>query len=120
MADRNGLEAVKALLLAPLDQVHDGADDEHYGQHRAQEHGDLPATGSKRQHQQASVTHQGQKPEDADYSILEEICYELIKRARTGDIGACRLLFDRISGSPVSFVMPMGQEEEVPTEIGIS
>ena len=61
-----------------------------------------------------------QKPEDADYSILEEICYELIKRARTGDIGACRLIFDRISGAPVTFMCAMGQEEEVPTEIGIS
>ncbi len=61
-----------------------------------------------------------QNPENADFSILEEICYGLIKRARAGDIDACRLIFDRISGAPVTFVVGMGEEEDAPTEIGIS
>ena len=61
-----------------------------------------------------------QEVEDEDYTVLSEICNTVITKARTGDIGACRLLFDRISGAPVTFMCAMGQEEEVPTEIGIS
>ena len=61
-----------------------------------------------------------QEVEDEDCTILSEICNTVITKARTGDIGACRLLFDRISGAPVTFMCAMGQEEEVPTEIGIS
>ena len=61
-----------------------------------------------------------QEVQDEDYTVISEICGTVIGKARTGDISACRLLFDRISGSPVSFVVPMEQEEEVPTEIGIS
>jgi hypothetical protein len=61
-----------------------------------------------------------QEVQDEDYTVLSEICGTVITKARTGDIGACRLLFDRISGAPVTFMCAMGQEEEVPTEIGIS
>ena len=61
-----------------------------------------------------------QEVQDEDYTVISEICGTVIGKARTGDISACRLLFDRISGSPVSFVVPMGKEEEVPIEIGIS
>ena len=61
-----------------------------------------------------------QEVQDEDYTVLSEICATVIAKARTGDISACRLLFDRISGAPVTFVVGMGQEEGVPTEIGIS
>ncbi len=61
-----------------------------------------------------------QEVQDEDYTILSEICSTVVTKARTGDIGAIRLLFERISGAPVTFVVGMGQEEEVPTEIGIS
>ena len=61
-----------------------------------------------------------QEVQDEDYTVLSEICNTVITKARTGDIGACRLLFDRISGAPVTFMCAMGQEEEVLTEIGIS
>jgi hypothetical protein len=61
-----------------------------------------------------------QEVQDEDYTILSEICNTVIAKARTGNIGACRLLFDRIAGAPVTFMCAMGQEEELPTEIGIS
>ena len=61
-----------------------------------------------------------QEVQDEDYTVLSEICGTVIGKARTGDIDACRLLFDRISGAPATFVVAMGQEEEVPIEIGIS
>jgi hypothetical protein len=61
-----------------------------------------------------------QEVQDEDYTVLSEICATVIAKARTGDISACRLIFDRISGSPVTFMCAMGQEEEVLTEIGIS
>ncbi len=60
--------------------------------------------------------------DDDEPSILTEICIKVVEKARTGDIDACRLLFDRISGQPFSYLINYSShpEKEIETEIAYS
>ena len=56
-----------------------------------------------------------------EYSVLSSICEKIVQKAVMGDIDACRLLFNRISGHPVTFVAKAQQsEDEMLKEIAFS
>ena len=66
--------------------------------------------------------------DDDDYSVLTQICCKVVKKALTGDIDACRLVFDRISGYSVLPIITVEKETNLgvdkerglETEVGIS
>ena len=63
-----------------------------------------------------------------DYSVLTHICSKVVKKALKGDIEACRLVFDRISGYSVLPIVTVEKETNLgvdkerglETEVGIS
>jgi len=67
-----------------------------------------------------------QKPitDDEDsHTILDEICNQLIMKALKGNVSACKLLFERISGQPISQVFGeyrVSDEREIMPEFGLS
>ena len=65
---------------------------------------------------------------DDDCSVLTHICCKVVKKALKGDIEACRLVFDRISGYSVLPIITVEKETNLgvdkerglETEVGIS
>ena len=63
-----------------------------------------------------------------DYSVLTQICCKVVKKALKGDIEACRLVFDRISGYSVLPIitveketnLSVDKERDIETEVGFS
>ena len=63
-----------------------------------------------------------------DCSVLTHICLKLVKKALKGDIEACKLVFDRISGHSVLPIITfeketnrsVDKERDLETEFGIS
>ena len=66
--------------------------------------------------------------DNGDYSVLTHICLKLVKKALKGDIEACKLVFDRISGHSVLPIITfeketnrsVDKERDLETEVGFS
>jgi len=55
-----------------------------------------------------------------EHSLLHRICANVVDKALTGDIEACKLLFDRVSGAAVQTFAQLDNEEDLVTSLGIS
>ena len=69
-----------------------------------------------------SMVSQPYEENDESYTLLNHICGKVVQKAVLGNINACELLFNRISGMPVAeiFAFSAEPEEEIETEFGIS
>ena len=62
-----------------------------------------------------------QTQDDGDeHTVLHRICANVVEKALTGNIEACKLLFDRVSGSAVQTFAQLDNEEDLVTSFGIS
>ncbi len=62
-----------------------------------------------------------QTQDDGDeHSLLHRICANVVEKALTGNIEACKLLFDRVSGAAVQTFAQLDNEEDLVTSFGIS
>ena len=68
------------------------------------------------------------KTDDDECSVLTHICLKVVEKALTGDIEACKLVFDRVSGYSVLPIVTVEKETNLgvdkerglETEVGIS
>ena len=68
------------------------------------------------------------KTDDDEASVLTHICFKVVEKALTGDIEACKLVFDRVSGYSVQPVISLDKEtnlsvdkdRDLETQVGIS